>query len=218
MFYMSMDNKSTLSPKDHFHNKEMWPRINASKEEIRSMIEKTKKNEGKVIVEIGPGNSLGVALKNNDCYIGIDPEVTGASTLNTAVNRAEIGARTYLSDDVFRLPDGIKADLVLCVAPNPHDIERDMLYEYAELIKDARAVLIAVDMRTIEATSGSGIRALVGEIGEQLEDMGRKKILSKHVYTCDPLIIRGRSINLESSNDIGHEARVIYSPPNKTMI
>lgn len=190
-------------------------RLNPSREELQKQIETAEMRAGKIVLEIGPGEVLGIGLKRKDVYIGVEP-YSGSKKLNERINRAERGARINLVEDNQLLPK-FSPDLVLSVAPNPNDIEDGVWYEYEKFIKKAKVVVMVLDTRTIEANSGSGVMGLAETIREQFAEMGRKDFhMKKHKGTnisglMEHVGMEGHNCSLESSADLGNEVLVIWS-------
>jgi len=186
--------------------------LNPDKSEILGMIEKTKRKGGKVLMEIGPGGSGGVSLKRNDLYIGVEPYFEGE--LRFSVNKAEIGAEVVMVDNANRLPK-FKPDLFLSIAPNPNDVDDGMLFEYEGFIKGAEVVVLALDMRTREANSGSGVKGFAKKVESDLSEMGRRgidrEVISGSISELlDDLGVE-RNCSLNSSADLGGRAVVVFS-------
>ena len=206
---MSMDRKMELPRpnKDNF-------RLNPTKAEMQKQIEEARTQKGKVILEIGPGESLGVEVKKNDVYIGVEP-YSSSKQLKDRVNRANPEAKINLVENAYTLPD-FAPDLMLMVAPNPNDIEDGILFDYEGKFNQAKGIVIALDTRTREATSGSGVKGLVQKIRSDFREMGIKDFNAARCRTnisglMDEVGMEGYRGSLESSADIGHEAVVIYA-------
>jgi len=199
-------NSEPVSSKDGFL------RLNPEKSEITSLIAETKRKGGIVIMEIGPGSRGGVGLKGNDLYIGVEPYFKGE--LSFAINKAEIGARVAMVDDVSRLPK-FEPDLALCIAPNPNDIDDGMLFEYEDYIREAGVVVLALDTRTREANSGSGVKGFVKKVESDLREMRRRGIGREAVSGSISELLEDlgveRDCNLNSSADLGGRAIIISS-------
>lgn len=187
-------------------------RLNPNKSEIMSLIEETKRMGGKVLMEIGPGKIGGVSLEKDDLYIGVEPYFEGE--LSFAVNKAELGARVAVVTDVYQLPK-FKPDLFLSIAPNPNDIENGMLFDYEPYIVGAGVVVLALDTRTREANSGSGIRGFVRKVECDLKEMGRREMGMEVVSGSISELLEDlgleRNCNLNSSADLGGRAVVVFS-------
>ncbi len=191
-------------------------KLNPSKGELQKAIIEAKSSRGKVIMEIGPGESLGLEVKNKDVYIGIEPH-SRSKELNSRVNKAHPLSKVFLVENSDTLPD-FKPNLVLCVAPNPNDIEDGMLYDYENFLKNAEGIVLALDTRTVEANSGSGVKGLVKKIQSDFREMGIKDF---HAAKCsgtnisavmEEIGMEDYRCSLESSADIGYGgAMIIYS-------
>ncbi|MEL7666486.1 MAG: hypothetical protein AAGU06_03630 [Candidatus Shapirobacteria bacterium] len=132
------------------------------------------------------------------------------------VNRAHPQSKVFLVENNYTLPD-FEPSLVLSVAPNPNDIENGMLYDYESFLKKSKAIVIALDTRTVEANTGSGVRGLVKKIKSDFREMGIRDFHAvRHFGTnlsglMDDLGMEDYRCSLESSADIGNEAVIIYS-------
>lgn len=190
--------------------------LNPEKSWISNEIENTRLKGGKIILEIGPGKSGGVGLNKNDLYIGIEPNFGGE--LNFKVNKAELGAKIAILDDSLNLPD-FPPDLVICLAPNPNDIDNGMLWEYERFINRKKtAVVIVLDTRTWEAKSGLGVKGLTRKVVDDLDEMGRRRINYKEADDSDITEILEhmgieRNCDLHSSADLGSKSVVVWSEP-----
>ncbi|MBP6891643.1 hypothetical protein KBB92_01825 [Candidatus Shapirobacteria bacterium] len=190
-------------------------KLNPSKEELQKAIIEAKSSSGNMIMEVGPGESLGVEVKKGDVYIGIEP-YSRSKKLRDKVNRAHPQSKVFLVENNYTLPD-FEPSLVLSVAPNPNDIENGMLYDYESFLKKSKAIVIALDTRTVEANTGSGVRGLVKKIKSDFREMGIRDFHAvRHFGTnlsglMDDLGMEDYRCSLESSADIGNEAVIIYS-------
>ncbi len=210
IFYMSIDRgvESPYFGKDNF-------RLNPTKSEMEKQIETAKGNKAKVIFEIGPGESLGIEVKKKDVYIGMEP-YSRSKKLNDKINKAHPMSTVNLVEQVYTLPD-FEADLVLAVAPNPNDIEDGMLFDYEPWLRRAEGIVLALDTRTIEANTGSGVKGLVKKIQSDFREMGIRDFNVARVSgtsisrLVEEVGMEGYRCSLESSADIGSEAVVIYS-------
>lgn len=187
--------------------------LNPEKLEILGMIEKTRIKGGLVILEVGFGEVGGISLEKNDLYIGVEPRFEGK--LSFKVNKAERGAKVIVLDDSMKLPK-FRPDLLLCLAPNPNDIDDGMLYEYRKIIEDGGVpVVIVTDTRTREANSGAGPESFKEKVIIDLRDMGRKKVKSGQAVggissLLDDLGVE-RSSSFQASRNLGERSNVIWS-------
>lgn len=183
------------------------------KDVLSREIREARERGGKVIMEIGPGRTGGVALKKDDLYIGVEPYFEGEMSFST--NKAELGARVAVVSDVWQLPQ-FKPDLFLSIAPNPIDVEENnMLWDYEGYIRDAGVVVVALDMRTREARSGSGVRGFEKKVRSDLQEIGRRRVESEVMSGSISGLMEDlgvdRACNLNSSGDLGGKAIVLSS-------
>lgn len=196
------------------NNREGYLSLNPEKSEILKMISGAKKKGGKVLMEIGFGDVGGISLEKNDLYIGVEPYFEGI--ISFRVNQAERGANVIVVNGCEKLPD-FTPDLVLCLAPNPNDIDEGMLYQYERFINDPKtAVVVVTDNRTREATSGAGAQALKNKVICDLRDMGRRNVGSSKVTggissMLDEVLEIERSSSFQASRNLVEEANVVWS-------
>ena len=196
------------------NNNEGYLALNPDKAKLLEMTKETWKKGGLVIVEVGFGEAGGISLEKNDLYIGVEPNFQGQ--ISFKVNKAERGARVVVLDDSMKLPQ-FRPDLLLCLAPNPNDIDDDMLFEYEGIISNKLVpVVIVTDGRTREANSGEGLVAFGEKVINDLKDMGKGRKVAFGMASggisdlLDDLGVE-RSSHFEASNDLGEEAFVVWS-------
>lgn len=171
------------------------------REKIGGLIREVRVNGGRVLLEIGPGEVMGIKPEAGDVWVGLDPIFSGVEVGESG------GAKTVRADDAGRLPKFVP-DLVLAVAPDPNDIEGGLLWDYERFIKGAGMVVVVVDTRTREALSGAGVKGAVAKVIKDLREMGRR-VESGEVG--ETIGVMGRRVDLSLSRDLGSHSKIVYS-------